>query len=426
MVAGIIVFRFLYSLTQEFWYPNDDDVIQIFLIGLKSFTTHTFPYFGADVVYNASQIPGALQGYLVSIGWHLWKIPEAPYIVLNILLDLSLGFMAWYASKRLPDLSKIFIWIYVFLIPWSICYFTRIINPSYVIPGAIIFFIGIFEIYPSLKKNILPEWLSFYFLGFAIFWIMQLHMSWVLLGPFTAVAFYYLLRTKDIRRIFGHTASFFVGCLTTGILLIPTLTTYGISNGQGKSVSAMAEFHPEHITEFFRLLGMYLGYACFDLNRFRALNAADSGRFADLFPWAIPFMYIILVTGFIQAGWLVICFFRKGSKDPMRRHVANISIAGFILFFLSTFFSHIVPVSHAAVLFFPLMVLYALYALREPMKKKWVRVWLYSAFASATIFYAANALDRYQTVSMYKNRDAIVKALEQDNYKLVGLRRYEK
>src|SRR5579864_7775661 len=101
LVAGIIIFRFLYSLTQEFWFP-DEDVLQINLIGLKSFTTHTFPYFGADLVYNGSQIPGALQGYLVSIGWFIWKIPEAPYIVLNILLTLSMGFLAWYASKRLP------------------------------------------------------------------------------------------------------------------------------------------------------------------------------------------------------------------------------------------------------------------------------------------------------------------------------------
>src|SRR5205823_2954449 len=96
LVAGIIVFRFLYSITNEFW-AKVDDVLQIYLIGLKSFTTHSHPYFGADLVYNQSQIPGALQGYLVLAGWYLWRIPEAPYILLNILLALSLGFLAWYA-----------------------------------------------------------------------------------------------------------------------------------------------------------------------------------------------------------------------------------------------------------------------------------------------------------------------------------------
>ncbi len=426
LVSGIIIFRFFYSLSQEFWYPQDQDVLQIYLIGLKSFTTHTYPYFGADVVYNASQIPGALQGYLVSVGWYLWKIPEAPYFVLNILLGISLSFLTWYSSKRLPDISRAFIWIYIFLIPWSICYFTRIINPSYVIPGAILFIIGILEIYPSTKKNIVPEWISFSFLGFAIFWIMQLHMSWVLLGPFTAAAFYHLLRTKNISRILKSGGSFLVGCITTASLLIPTLLTQGMTNSQGKSVSAMVEFHPEHITEFFKLLGIYLGYACFDLNRFRSLNAADSGRFQDLYPWATPFMYIILITGFLQALWLFLCFFRKGRKDPVMRHVANITIAGFVIFFLFSLFSHIIPVSHAAVLFFPLVVIYALHTFREPLQKAWVRIWFCIAFGSAVIFYVANGLDRYETISLYKNRDAIVNALQQDNYKLVGLRRYEK
>ncbi|MDP4218940.1 MAG: hypothetical protein Q8896_00740 [Bacteroidota bacterium] len=425
LVAAIVVFRFLYSLSQEFWYL-DEDVLQIYLIGLKSFTTHTYPYFGADLVYNGSQIPGALQGYLVSIGWFIWKIPEAPFIVLNILLTLGLGFLAWYASKRFPSLSRIFIWIYIFLIPWSICYFTRIVNPSYVIPGAIMFFVGIFEIYPQTRKNIIPEWLCFYFIGFAIFWIMQLHMSWVLLGPFTAFAFYYLLRTKDIKRIAGRTLSFIAGCITTASLLLPTLATYGIASGRGKSVSAMAEFHPEHFAAFFKLLGVYLGYACFDQNRFRSLGEADSAAFAAAYPWAVPCIVILLVTGFIQALWLLLCFFRKSNGDSKRRGITNIAISGFLLFFISTLFSMIIPPSHAAVLFFPLMIIYALEAYQEPMKKKWVRIWMYSAFGAAVIFYTANGLYRYYNVSMYKNRDAVVKALEQDNYKLVGLRRYEK
>src|SRR5579883_2302748 len=172
-IGALVVFRFCYSLTTEFWF-NDQDVLQIYLIGLKSFTTHQWPFFGADLVYNGSQIPGALQGLLVSGLWYVWKIPEAPFVLLNVLLDISLGILAWYSAKRLPKLSKLAIVSYIFLVPWSICYFTKIVNPSYVIPGAIVFFIAIFEIYPSLTINILPKGLCFYALGFAIFWIMQL------------------------------------------------------------------------------------------------------------------------------------------------------------------------------------------------------------------------------------------------------------
>jgi len=136
-------------------------------------------------------------------------------------------------------------------------------------------------------------------------------------------------------------------------------------------------------------------------------------------------MYIIIISGLLQALWLLISFFRKNKNDPMTRRVTNLSIVGFILFFISSLFSLTVPLSHAAVLFFPLVVIYALHSLREPMKQRWVKVWLYSAFASAMIFYAANGLDRYRTISIYKNREAVVKALEQNDYRLVGKRRYE-
>jgi hypothetical protein len=110
-------------------------------------------------------------------------------------------------------------------------------------------------------------------------------------------------------------------------------------------------------------------------------------------------MYIIIISGLLQALWLLISFFRKNKNDPMTRRVTNLSIVGFILFFISSLFSLTVPLSHAAVLFFPL--------------------------ASAMIFYAANGLDRYRTISIYKNREAVVKALEQNDYRLVGKRRYE-
>ncbi|MFI5264231.1 MAG: hypothetical protein ACHQM6_06930, partial [Candidatus Kapaibacterium sp.] len=425
LIAGIIIFRFLYSLTQEFWFP-DEDVLQIYLIGLKSFTTHTYPYFGADLVYNGSQIPGALQGYLVSAGWFIWKIPEAPYIVLNILLTLSLGFLAWYASKRLTDLSKVFIWVYVFLIPWSICYFTRIVNPSHVIPGAVLFFIGIFEIYPPLRKNILPQWLSFFFLGFGIFWIFQLHMSWVLLGPFTAVAFYYLFRTKDIRSIAKNTGSFLAGCLVTGSLLIPTLVHFGLSSEKGKSVSGMVELHLEHVGDVFKLLSTYLAYASFDVTRFIGGNTDERMAFLSNYPWAAPFTIVVGIAGLAQAIFLLYHFFSRKKGDVMFRNVALLALSGFLLFFFLSLFSKVDPPSHAAVLFFPLMILYSLYGLRKPLEKKWMKRIAGITFASAVIMYSAIALKNYSTISMYKNREVIVRALEQDDYTLVGRRRYEK
>ncbi|HYM21013.1 MAG TPA: hypothetical protein VEW28_08420 [Candidatus Kapabacteria bacterium] len=425
IVCVIVVLRFIYSLTTEFWFP-DEDVLQIYLIGLKSFTTHTYPFFGADLVYNGSQIPGALQGYLVSAMWYVWKIPEAPYITLNILLTLSLGFFAWYASKRLPQINKLLIWVYVLLIPWSVCYFTRLVNPSHVIPGAILFFIGVFETYEPLRMNILPKPLCYFFFGFGIFWIFQLHMSWVLLGPFTVVAFYYLLKTKNVKTIATNTASFLAGCLTSGSLLIPTLLNYGLASEKGKSVSGMVELHLEHAGDIFKMLSTYLAYASFDVTRFIGGNTEERMQFMKDYVWAAPFTGFVGVIGVALSIFLLYNFFSKKHGDAMFRNVAILALGGFLLFFVSSLFSHVDPPSHAAVLFFPLMVLYAFYALCKPLEKKWVQRLTYTTFASAMIMYAAIAMKNYSTISLYQHRDVLVRALDEDNYKLVGLRRYEK
>ncbi|MEI8134518.1 MAG: hypothetical protein WCH46_05485 [bacterium] len=426
-VSGIFIFRFLYSLANDF-FANGDDVLQIYLIGLKAFTTHAHPYFGADLVYNESQIPGSLQGYLVSAMWYLWKIPEAPHILLNILLFLSLGFLAWFLSKRLPDVPKLLIVMYVYLLPWSMCYFTMILNPAYMICGSILFFAAIFEIYPSLKKNILPEWLCFFMMGFSIFWVMQLHMSWVLLGPFTALAFYYLLMTKDPKRILKNLGVFLVGCVITASFLVPTLLKFGLANEQGKSVSGMLEFHPEHAVNIINLLGKYLIYGCYDVARFTGSGTEERVGFLKEFIWAAPFTVYVTIIGLAQAFFLLFSFFRKKGKDPMLRSLANMAVGGFAILFFMSLFSRLDPSahSHAGILFFPLLVIFSIYAIRSLIKRKWVLRMLYASFGSAIIMYSALAMKNYDTVSLYKKRDVIVRALEQDNYKLVGLRRYKK
>ncbi|MDP4200307.1 MAG: hypothetical protein Q8922_10225 [Bacteroidota bacterium] len=430
LICGLILIRFLYSLTSEFWFP-DQDVLQIYLIGLKSFATHSYPYFGADLVYNGSQIPGALQGYVVSVGWYFWKIPEAPFIVLNVLLDLSLGFLAWYASKRLPDLSRVFIWCYVFLIPWSLCFFSRIVNPSYVIVGAILFFIAFFESHPTLRIGVMPQWPCFFLMGFAIFWIMQLHLSWVLLGPFTAVAFFYLLRTKNIRIILTGILAFLAGCLTTGSLLMPTLLTYGLapasaSGGQTQSTVGMVQVNFENAKDLFRILSIYFAYASFEVSRFIGAHTPERLQFLKDYWWAAPFTVFVALIGVAQLLFLVFRSIRPGRKDTMFRHVSHGVLSGLGILYASSLFSKVQVPAHGAVLLFPLVVLFALHAFHEPMRKQWIRRTMYTAFASATIMYGAIAWKNYTTISMYTNREPIVRALAQEDYTIVGRRRYEK
>jgi hypothetical protein len=422
--TGIVIFRFLYSLTNEFWFV-DQDVLQIYLIGLKSFTTGSYPYFGADLVYTHAQIPGALQGYLVSIGWYLWKIPEMPMIILNILLTSSLGLLAWYAQKRFPRIPRAFIWSYIFLLPWSVCYFTRIVNPSYVIPAAILFFIGVYEILPSLKRDILPEWICFYFLGFAIFWIFQLHMSWVLLGPYTILCFYYVARTKDIRRIGRVVVSFLAGCITTGSLLLPTLLRYGFANEQGTKVTSVVELHTEHFGIIVKLLSSFLAYGSFDVTRFIGGSTSERISFLSDQLWAAPFTVFVALIGILQAAFYFISFFLYRRADRQGKKVILLTAGSFLLFYCISLFSKVAPPGHAAVLFFPLIILYGLQIMENPLQKRWLRVVSVVTFASAIIMYCGIMVKNYPSISLYKDRDRIVRALDSNDYMIVGKRRYE-
>src|SRR4051812_31748034 len=93
LLVAAFLLRLAYGLSSELFGPDES---QIFLIGLQYFTTGSWPYFGPDVVYTHTQLPGALQGLLIGGPMFLAPFPEAPYVVLNVLSFSALCFFAWY------------------------------------------------------------------------------------------------------------------------------------------------------------------------------------------------------------------------------------------------------------------------------------------------------------------------------------------
>ena len=61
-LLALFAFRLYFGLSLRFFAEDES---QIFLIGLRYYTTGHWPYFGPDVVWTESEIPGALQGLLV-------------------------------------------------------------------------------------------------------------------------------------------------------------------------------------------------------------------------------------------------------------------------------------------------------------------------------------------------------------------------
>ena len=105
-LLSIFLWRLYYGLSQNFWH---EDVLQIYLLGLKFVTTGAWPYFGPDVIHTQQQIPGAMQSVLV--GWPilLSKMPEAPFVLVGLLSLGGLCFLAHYLSSRFKMIS---FWIF--------------------------------------------------------------------------------------------------------------------------------------------------------------------------------------------------------------------------------------------------------------------------------------------------------------------------
>ena len=135
----LFAFRLAFGLASEFWF---EDETQIFLIGLRYQATGAWPFFGPDVVWTKSEIPGALQAMLVGLPLKAVPIPESPFVLLNLLSFAALAALAWYACRRLPSLPRWLVWGWFCTLPLTLPFSTHVINPSYVLPAAIGFFIG--------------------------------------------------------------------------------------------------------------------------------------------------------------------------------------------------------------------------------------------------------------------------------------------
>ncbi|HVM33469.1 MAG TPA: hypothetical protein VMU88_10070, partial [bacterium] len=176
------LFRLGFGLAMPFW---SDDERQTYLIGLKCYTTNTWPYYGPDVngseTSYSTQIPGALEGLLISLPLRVWPIPEAPYILLNLISLFAIALFTWYCSKKVPELSPWFIFGSLVVLPWNLHESTSIINPSWCLFGSVLFYLGFLETLPGFKMNLIKPALANALMGFGIFWVMQFHMSWMYL-----------------------------------------------------------------------------------------------------------------------------------------------------------------------------------------------------------------------------------------------------
>lgn len=417
LIIFLFLFRLFYGLTSEFWF---DDELQIYLLGLKFYSTLAWPYFGPDVVYTQSQIPGALQALLVGLPLLLLKIPEAPFLFLNILSFSTLSFFAFYITKRLPDLPKWFVWIIILISPWLLNFSTHIVNPSYILPFSILFFISFFETIPLYQKKILSYPLSLFLMGLCTTLIMQLHLSWVLLCPFALTSFYFLIKEKDRKRllnVFLYFIGFFIGTL----LLLPTFINYGLFGTGGTENNLI--FNPENFKKFVTVLTRYFSLASYEIPYMLGSNSQERLELIKTYPFVAPSAILLLITGWLQVAVFVVFLIRKNFSREFNI-LRIITAATFIIVFLSFFFSVKGPSSHTFYVVIPVPLLFSFYCYNFLIKFKKAFYYLsISLIVLSFILYIGIALYNYNNKSLYKDRSKVKAAIEQKDYKKLSPRR---
>jgi hypothetical protein len=418
---GIIIFIFLirlvYGITAEFWA---EDELQIYLIGLKSFTTHTWPYYGPDVVYTSTQIPGALQGLLVSAPWYVWQVPEAPMVLLNIMSFVSLCFISWYVSKRIKTLPRWFIFLWICSLSWTLDFGCRVVNPSYTLIFSVPFFVALIDILPIYETKLLNKKLAFFLLGICPALIMQLHLSFVLLIPFCLLALFFELRYFSGIKNFLVKLLFFIIGIAIGIsTLLPTF----FLNQPAPSATQNVVVNLENFKNFFTIIFRYLSFASYEIPYMLGPNWKDRFEILNQNPWMYPFTFYLFVFGSISVLFYIYSLV-KVKIDEAFKKIKWLLIFGFITTFLSFFFSIKGPSPHTFYVLFPLPLLFSVYCLSWIYCKKNIfRTFLIVAVFSSFFFYSGLIIFNYNHNSLYIDRTKAVNAINEKDYKILGARR---
>lgn len=418
LLVGAFLFRLGFGLCGQF---QDSDTKQVYLLGLKFYATGAWPYFGPDVVWGEIQIPGALQALLVGLPFYLLPLAEAPYLLLNLVSFASLCLFAWYCQRRLPDLPRWFVWGWLLTSPWTLNLSTVIYNPSYVLAGGILFFVGALELYPPTRRGLVPTWLANVMTGFGLCWVMQLHMSWVVLGPYALGALAFQFR-EGVRRGLSALIWFAAGAAPPAALLLPTYLKYGLSAGAGGTAGTV-RLNAENATALWGIVNRTLSFASFEVARFVGGHTRDRVEFLREEWWLAPVALFLFAVGVAQvAALLGSWFLRTHARDDWRA-IKYLALFNVGLLYVSFLFSLKPPQSNHLYVTLPVPVLYAFYCWdRLLARSRWRKV-AAVVLVCGLLFHAGLALHNLPRVSLYVDRRAAQSAVDARDYRILGERR---
>ena len=425
-VALLVVcfaFRLLFGLSREFFF---EDETQIFLLGFRYQATGAWPFFGPDVVWTRSEIPGALQPLLVGLPLRLLAIPESPFVLLNLLSFGAICALAWYACRQLPNHPRWLIWGWFLTVPWTLQFSTHMINTSYILAPAIVFFLGFFEATPLLRLQLLPAPAAFAVMGFGIAWLMQIHMSWPLLLPFAAAA-WLGRRAQGPAGAAIDALALVAGALIPGALLLPTLARYGLDAGSG-GVLRNLHLHWVNPWVIVTTLARFLSFASLEISRFIATDGAKRLEFFERHLWLAPLAMAVWILGTIQPLWMFADACRPKRQWPAAlpplqwAALRRLVVQAVLIVYASYFLVMEPPQAHAFYVLAPLALMFAAFwwtFLDSPRARRIAAGVLILNVAC----HAGLAWAQGPELSLYRNREVVATAVRLKSPEMFAHRR---
>ena len=419
----LYLFRTAFGLCLKFWTADE---LQTYLIGLKWFTTHTWPFFGPDLIVDDThfyfQIPGALEGLMVGTPFFLLPIPEAPFLFLNLISLGAIALLSYYIYRRVPEIPFLFVFVWISLLPWTLNDATHMYNPCYLLFGSVLFFIGFLEAVPPLSIGWIPSPVAFALIGFGLFWDMQFHFSWILLPPLVITAFALSLRQKRWVFLPVCMACFFAGSLIPLFALIPTLWVYGFHALLGGADTAVG-FNFHNALSLLTLLARYLSQASFEMPQFAGEHTVDRLAFLQDVLWiALPGIFLTLV-GWLQPFLMLILGWRQDPNHPEAQPVYRAVWLIFLMAFGAFCFTYKAPVAHALFVLFPLVTIFSFHVWAKLAPRPFWKNTAILCLVASLWFQLGFLIYWIPKKSLYLDRAKIQSSIDQKDYRLLAERR---
>jgi hypothetical protein len=425
LALAFFALRLSFGLFTEPIQPMIDEV-QTCLLGLKYYSTNTWPYYGNDLItppYNIvlqSQDPGALEPLAIGLPLHLWPHPITPFVLMNILSMAGLCFLAYYSRKRLPGLPVWFIYPWLLIAPWCVHFSTSMMNCSLSLPVACVFFVAWMESVPELSLDWLSLPLANALMGFAFSGWIQLHRNFVLLAPFFLITF--LLQLKNSKKLDGF-FYFLLGGIPLSLLLIPTLLQSNFHLSRDVN-SYSYTFNIHNLKMFFTTLVQFFALAAFEMPRFIGNHTDERLRYlaANIFLWPGFFLWYF---GFAQVLTLIGFLFVRKNPHLEWKWITWMAGGTFFWVFFVLLFTLKDPNVNTFYEMIPIPLIYSLYIWERWWTYRWGKILLQVFLASAILFqisYIFVSIPRKQSLYLM-HHDQLKAAIDQKNYHLLDERR---